>query len=330
MKKLAISSIILGSFALAACDKYDINIPSTFETEEFYLKNEDKARKVVDECKKIEEQNEKILMSLSTPSEQENYEKYLDENNVDNFNKNCKRAEKALNKIEWDKSVAELHAKEEANTKAHKEEILAFVQELRDQYGKTWQEGVTNMLNTEKKLPYYEGIRLTKVIEDDYFKIFSSYLHYDGERWTKNFKSDYYVSQVKVVIYGEYRIAGINELMQKEYKDLIADTSYCKTDRREYSVCDIWESAVARKRNEVVNDYLKNYEKLKTDYNQCVVELENYLTSINVGKNDQVNYDTRNNIREKESEIYSEFPCAETQEALKQLNLSFSHYEKLD
>ena len=76
---------------------------------------------------------------------------------------------------------------------------------------------------------------------------------------------------------------------------------------------------------------MANYETLKSDYNKCVAKLEDYLASVNVGKNDKnVQIDIYNGIKDTENKIYESYPCSEAEEALRKLNLNFDHYEKLD
>ncbi|OOF67083.1 hypothetical protein BKG95_08515 [Rodentibacter pneumotropicus] len=333
MKKSYLYSVIIGAFALVACDKYGIDLPDTLESEEFYLINADKAKKVVEKCEQIDAKIEES--SIEARSEKDEFKAYnklrlhLENNGLDVFRKNCNNAKHALKEIAYEESAKKREEEKEVERKAQREEGTKYLQELKNTYiGKNWQESISKILNSkELESVYGDYMRKHQVVDQDYLLLFYDYCEKDSCKRLDNKMR----TAILALILREQQLIGIQELTKKPYSELISDANYCKTDKRKYSVCDVWKETVEIKREEIINNYVANYETLKTDYNQCVVQLENYLTSVNVNKNDNnVPYDVLKGIRETEEKIYSKYPCMETQEALKRLNLSFDHYEKLD
>lgn len=332
MKKLAFSAITLGlTTLLVGCDKYDVQIPKVKETREYYVANPDKAKEALKECEKTFDQIYKADSGLS-PEEHKEFRLYLAKHGESEYRKHCNDVEYAIREVE----ELERQKQDELQKAERRKEAIAYIEKLEKEFvGKTWQESISKIINSGFDIKFYSykykefmKLDLNEFLQKSLMFHYIEYSH-DGNPTPEQYRDDI-KNDVIPYIYAKQRELGIKELLSKPYNELINDSSYCKTDKREYSVCEIWTDAVQQQRNNVVNGYMANYEQLKTDYNQCVAKFEDYLKSINVGKNDKVDNDIYKNIIETEKKIYESYPCAETEEALQKLNLKIDHYEKLD
>lgn len=326
MKKLTVSAITLGlATLLTGCDKYDVQIPKIKENREYYVAHPDKAEEAWNECKNTFEQIHFIDRNLSR-EEQKEFELFLAKKGEREYRKNCYSIENVISEAQ----ELERQKEEELKQVKNKKEAIAYIEKLEKEFiGKTWQESIAKIINSDFSMSYYSDRdkELADLDLDGYLQkgSISSYIRYDNEN-VERYKND-----VMTYIYAKQRELGIKELLLKPYNELINDTSYCKTDKRQLSVCEIWQDAVKQERNNIINSYMANYETLKSDYNKCVAKLEDYLASVNVGKNDKnVQIDIYNGIKDTENKIYDSYPCSEAEEALRKLNLNFDHYEKLD
>lgn len=325
MKKLTFSAITLGlTVLLVGCDKYDVQIPKVkAETREYYVANPDKAKEALEECNKFYGNISTVADRLSR-EEYEEFKLYLSKNGKNTYDRHCNDVEYAIREAE----TLERNKQYELEKEEKRKEAIAYIEKLEKEFvGKTWQESIYKIINSGSDMSYYgynERERANLDLNEYIQKYMQHYIEYGNEN------IEDYKDNVLSYIYVKQRTLGIKDLLNKPYNELINDSSYCKTDKRKYSVCEIWTDAVQQQRNNVVNGYIANYEQLKTDYNQCVAKLEDYLKSINVGKNDSVPNDVYKGIKETENKIYESYPCAETEEALQKLNLKFDHYEKLD
>lgn len=345
MKKLPTCVVLLTSSILVGCDKYDLKIPQDLQTVEFYTANEEKALKVQKECEQIDNEINQISRSIPK-SEQQEFDKYLSQSDYSKFRKNCRNAIDGLDNIKYQKEKAEREqqeAKEQAEKEARKDEIIKYMKDTYASYDQlSWQDGLSKILSetvTSTSHPdsdpagkfFYDRNKDMSSIDRNMIKKLGnsnieSYIEY-GYGLALDDKNEL------ALIYSANQLwqKGLAELKTKNYAELVVDESYCKKDKRKYSACDVWRQAISEKRTEIVKNYTLNYDSLKTDYNQCVDQLEDYLKSVNVGKNDTgVPYNILKGIQETEKNIYAKYPCSETEEALQKLNLNFDHYEKID
>lgn len=345
MKKLPTCVVLLTSSILVGCDKYDLKIPQDLQTVEFYTENEEKALKVQKECEQINNEINQISRSIPK-SEQQEFDKYLSQSDYSKFRKNCKNATEGLRFIEIQKEEAEREQqkiKEQAEQKARKDEIIKYIKDAYASYEQLpWQEGLSKILSetaTSTKHSdsaehfFYERNKDMSSLDKDISEVFwktKGYIEY-GDKYNNSLTEDDKKEFALTFSANQLWQKGLAELKTKNYAELVVDESYCKKDKRKYSACDVWRQAISEKRAEIVKNYTLNYDSLKTDYNQCVDQLEDYLKSVNVGKNDTgVPYNILKGIQETEKNIYAKYPCSETEEALQKLNLNFDHYEKLD
>lgn len=345
MQKLPTYVVLLTSSILVGCDKYDLKIPQDLQTVEFYTANEEKALKAKKECEQIENEIKQISRSIPK-SEQQEFDKYLSQSDYSKFRKNCRNAIDGLDNIKYQKEKAEREqqeAKEQAEKEARKDEIIKYIKDAYASYEQLpWQEGLSKILSeTATSTNYSDSAEhffyernkdmssLDKNISEVFWKT-KGYIEY-GDKYNNSLTEDDKKEFALTFSANQLWQKGLAELKTKNYAELVVDESYCKKDKRKYSACDVWRQAISEKRAEIVKNYTLNYDSLKTDYNQCVVQLEDYLKSVNVGKNDTgVPYNILKGIQETEKNIYAKYPCSETEEALRKLNLNFDHYEKLD
>ncbi|WP_439327675.1 hypothetical protein [Lonepinella sp. BR2357] len=138
-------------------------------------------------------------------------------------------------------------------------------------------------------------------------------------------------NNVRHHLYNKFYFTGLKELLAKPYLELIKDTSYCQTDRRPSSACSVYNKAVEKQQNQLIENYMKDFDSLKKDYNQCVAQFEAHYQSLNVDKKaETIPREAYDSIVNKEKEIFQSYPCNLAQQALQNLNLSFSHIDKLD
>lgn len=339
MKKLPTYLTVLMSSVLVGCDKYDVNIPTELESQEFYATHEEKALQVVTQCERVRNDLDKFTNSLSK-QERIEFKEHVSED-IRTFRENCDHAEDGLRDIEYKKE--EVQKAEEEKTKklqreTRKNEIISYLKTTYTKFDSLpWQDAISQVLSEVGNIDdseYIFGYRNDEIVidsEDSLYRISGSfelreYLEY-GKEQEKSRKDKMAMRFVANQLWKK----GLAELKAKKYDELVIDESYCKKDKRSFSACDVWKQAVSEKRAEIVKNYTINYGQLKTDYNQCVTELEDYLKSVNVGKNDKnVPSDILEGIYDTEKNIYAKYPCSEAKEALQKLNLSFDHYEKLE
>lgn len=103
---------------------------------------------------------------------------------------------------------------------------------------------------------------------------------------------------------------GKNELYKIPFEKLsLAENTYCKQDKRQYSVCQVWKETVEQQEKEIVENYVKNYDSLKRDYNQCVDKAL-------VAKKQPQSWKLISDIRDS-------YPCQQTVKARSQLQLGY-------
>lgn len=104
---------------------------------------------------------------------------------------------------------------------------------------------------------------------------------------------------------------GKNELYKIPFEKLsLAENTYCKQDKRQYSVCQVWKETVEQQEKEIIENYVKNYESLKNDYNQCIDKML-------AAKKQPQSWKLTSDIRDS-------YPCQQTVKARSQLQLGYS------
>ncbi|MFD0965880.1 hypothetical protein ACFQ02_03300 [Seminibacterium arietis] len=294
MKKLLL--LLLASFMLTACSEKDKN---------YYINNIDEAEKKVQQCTtELEEafltNNKEKLVKLKKDPE-------------------CLAAREAVREDKISKAEQALLLKETERKKA----ILEAKEKLLKEYGNTnWKLFAQSYVNTECAKKWFVG-------NDDYSCIAFREIYQDK---VKDAKAE--LTKIPFV-----------ELFNQE-------KSYCAKDKRPHSVCDIWEKTlneqaeeyfeqmelkelnnqettycdyktsqvvcstlnkiINKKHKEVVSQYVKDYELLKRDYNQCVMQIKNV-------KNNYI----------KQSKIMNSYPCKQTKSARMELSLPYDDFKTL-
>lgn len=90
------------------------------------------------------------------------------------------------------------------------------------------------------------------------------------------------------------------ELGKVSYPELRQNKSFCKTDRRALSQCGIVERIIRERREDFIQEYSKNFDQIKKDFNQCFA---------NSSSRDDYNH-------------WAAYPCSESKEALEKLGFS--------
>lgn len=189
-------------------------------------------------------------------------------------NTECQSARDAImvhQRIELEKKQQEKEAKEKA-------ELAAAREAAAKEYGKqTWQQYIVTYANSDCAESFF----------------------------TKNNKC-----QAMEEIYKDKFQQGKDELYQIPFEKLsLAEDTYCKQDKRRYSACQIWKEVVDKQEKEIVENYVKNYAALKTDYNQCV-------DKVIATENQPQSWKLITNIRDS-------YPCKQTIKARQQLQLGY-------
>ncbi|MBN6709750.1 hypothetical protein JFL47_00635 [Haemophilus haemoglobinophilus] len=115
---------------------------------------------------------------------------------------------------------------------------------------------------------------------------------------------------IQEYVYVKNAHKGLSEIIKQTYEQISNDNSFCKNDRREYSICSVWRTALNAKSEEVIAAYTKNFAKLKQDFNQCLATW--------------TEQNQRNNEEQKER-FWSTYPCYQAKKAVEQLNFSTSN-----
>lgn len=187
----------------------------------------------------------------------------------------CQAADRAIRefkRINREKEALEREAKEKAESEAAKKAVA-------QEYGQqTWQEYIVSYANSEcaESLYYTESskCRAMKAFYQDKFQ------------------------------------QGRQTLSEIPFEKLSsAENTYCRQDKRQYSVCQVWRETVAQQEKDLVENYVKNHELLKTDYNQCVDKV--------LAAKKQPQWWTLI------SDIRDSYPCQQTVKARGQLKLGY-------
>ncbi|MDG6882162.1 Uncharacterised protein [Phocoenobacter uteri] len=90
---------------------------------------------------------------------------------------------------------------------------------------------------------------------------------------------------------------------------------YCNYGSQYYDACSTLEEVAREKENMIIDQYVKNYESLKKDYNQCVTKLAKIGDSYKVYK--------------QRAEIAENYPCPQAHLARLKLGLPFDNFKTL-
>lgn len=105
------------------------------------------------------------------------------------------------------------------------------------------------------------------------------------------------------------------EVGKKEYDQLVkSEEEYCLKDKRHISPCTVYKKVMREKEKVIVADYVKNYEKLKKDFNVCATYFKKYA--------EEKNYKARN-------ELANTYPCALPLRAARDLGITYSYNKSL-
>ncbi|MGC7559944.1 hypothetical protein [Pasteurella sp. PK-2025] len=297
MKKLTIISVVL---ALVACGEKD---------QAYYLKNPEKAEAKFKQCR----------AQIDDAFRSDNEEAYKKIKN----DAECNAARAAFNEHRRQQEEKERLARE-AEEKALIDEAKKTLQA---EFGKLeWQDFATQYVNTECAGTYIkdsdyrcrgfkslyeekvaEGLaQLSKVAFDDLKNQEKQYCSRDKRSfsacdiWKKAFE----MSSEKH--FSQFSIEALSPLREQN----------CTYDAQHNQIlCSTWEKVYNKKSQDVIDNYVKNYESLKKDYNQCVQRLAEM-------GNDWKNY-------KKRQAVSDYYPCAQAQKARSQLGLSYDNFKTL-
>lgn len=322
MKKSFLCTLISSTVLLAGCggENYQISAIKEFQF------SEEKSEPVLsDICEKTRDIVKNFRNHITQSYSDEAVIQFDKDNaaNLETFKQQCQRMKKeriaSFNKYREDKKIEEKN-KEIAKEETEKAKAISFLKTEQEKYKDlTWDKAIRKIIN---QLDVMDSSSYGKV-DSSTEKGISELIYaarYNDKLWRTSL----------LYIYDQKQKEGIAELRKLSYADL-QKKDYCATDHRKNSACGILEEIKREKRMEVIKGYSNDYASLKRDYNQCVEKMNTYLTSLNVNKqHSDIDYNIRKQIEQYENEIYKNYPCLETEEALKLLNLQYNHYEKLN
>ncbi|QGM80377.1 hypothetical protein [Otariodibacter oris] len=351
MKKLFVLSALASSLALTACGEL-INVPTEYESSDYYYQNIDKAKKVAEQCDSTKASLDVEASKLSDP---EVLKKYHQDRSI--FLSNCANAQEALLKVE--KERQELKKQEEIANR--RKEVEDYWNSKKVQYkDMDWKEYIDSNIDfiyedysvlSDFKYSYDGDIR--KVPESDNLFLDDIYTRAYIESGDRDWQSNKEVISNRALYIDNFK-RGINILKTQPYKQLLQDTSYCEQESRELSSCSVWQTALYEIRQDTINNYVANYESLKKDFNQCFDNMDNKFKEFDALDLDEyvITYDDDDlgwtetirlkapfgdkseyriaSERNKAKYHYAmrEYPCAQAVEALDRLELS--KYKRLD
>ncbi|MBN6709751.1 hypothetical protein JFL47_00640 [Haemophilus haemoglobinophilus] len=359
MKKIYLLTALTSALILSGCGD-DFDFSTEVKSKAFYAKNLKQAQKVKQNCEDILDNSrdalKKYIKGLKNVEEKLAFEAKLE-----NFKTNCNHADNALfeqKQEEWkqkDKQreleLEKEKQQEQAKQQIRRKEVNDYFISIQKNYEKlTWQDIINTLINEnfyvqdsdlkEDKSAseqFAENYNIREYIESEYYK----------DKWLENREK-----QAKYYIFLDAAKKGLKELIQKDYPTLRDDSSFCATDRREYSVCSVWQRALKVKENMVIQDYVDNYDNLKTAYNQCLADidtkaaefenLEEYTIVDRGYRGDTIrlkapfpewvndseeylnkykDYAKRNYMQNMKKDVLATYPCAQATEALQILKL---------
>lgn len=350
MKKIYLLTALTSALILSGCGD-DFDFSTDVKSKAFYAKNLKQAQKVEQNCEDILDKSRDALKKYI--KELKNVEEKLAfEAKLENFENNCSNARSVLK--EQKKKLEE--EQEQTQQQIRHKEVNDYFASIQKNYEKlTWQEIISKLIDDPSMsslIAFMTSYELNDQPASERFNdSFSSFIetndNYDQRKWIEK-REEY----AKKFIFLETTQKGIKELIQKDYPTLRDDSSFCATDRREYSVCSVWQRALKVKENMVIQDYVDNYDNLKTAYNQCLADidtkaaefenLEEYTIVDRGYKGDSIrlkapfpewvndseeylnkykDYAKRNYMQNMKKDILAAYPCEQATEALQILKL---------
>ncbi|WP_439257611.1 hypothetical protein [Lonepinella sp. BR2271] len=193
-----------------------------------------------------------------------------------------------------------------------------------------WQQAVRNLITDFHKNYESFDFRISPLESTVEEKVLSGIREDETTTASEQKLWERYIDDIQDALYRDYAFKGIEEMRQKSFKELALDNSYCKTDRRKYSVCSLYWVVLNEKQEQAVQDYTANFDSLKKDYNeQCVAKMTAFLSEKGINKDD-MSREQYNAVKDKEKQIFDNFPCSTAEKALQTLQLNYSHYEPLN
>ncbi|WP_439256836.1 hypothetical protein [Lonepinella sp. BR2271] len=239
----------------------------------------------------------------------------------------------------------ELESKFEAESKRLEQEYLNqqlehYLQLLEQEWANiNWQQGINKLISIKPNLGYdldkFENLPTLKEIMSAYLAKEYGWRYFDERKSTSDSDKKYNKERrdglFLSALYVKYYYAGLKELLAKSYSDLLKDKSYCQLEQRSGSACDVYKTALQQKWQQQERDYMMNFDRLKTDFNQCVAKMENYITENNLSKRaEDLSGQQIRQLQEKKEQIFQAYPCDITESALKKLALEVDYINKLN
>ncbi|KAE9540534.1 hypothetical protein HT665_00115 [Ursidibacter maritimus] len=301
-KQLGLLSI--GALLLVGCGEKD---------HQYYLENVDKAQEKVKECKAevqklLKEKNKEKLVELAA-------------------NKECNAADSALK--EHRKQELEKQRLEKEN--ARKELLEKIRKDLDKQYGNlSWQEMAAEYVNHDcnnaRSSSSWEQCEVLGKLYNEKEE--------QGKMELSKLSLEQLLSEQKTYCTKDRRVLSACDIWQKatlsvakqefDKKDFSAlsqqEKNYCDYNSSNYFLCATWRESFRVSEKNIVDNYVKNYELLKKDYNQCVASIQN------IDNDESKSYAIK--AEERES-ITSNYPCRQAGYARSSLGLGYADFKTL-
>lgn len=297
MKKLIMTGIVL---SLLGCGEKD---------QAYYLKNPDQAEAKFQQCE------HKISQAIKN-----NDKKAFEQAQKDTECQAAYNARKEHKRQQSEKERLEREAKEKALIEEAKQKLHA-------EFGKLeWQEFAAQYVNTECAKGYIGqrdyACRALKSLYDDKVA--------EGLAQLEKLSFDELKNQQKQYCSRDKRQFSACDIWKKALvasgeqhfgKLAIAELSPLKTqvctydDQHNDTICTTWQKIYNQKSKEAIDFYLKNYDALKQDYNQCIQRLA------------EIGNHWRD--REKRETVSDYYPCAQARDARSQLGLGYDNFKTL-
>ncbi|MBN6709768.1 hypothetical protein JFL47_00730 [Haemophilus haemoglobinophilus] len=289
----------LMAFGLVACSEKD---------EQYYLSHPEQAQEKAKQCRNQE--NEALIKG-----DKEAYRK------IEN-SKECQAARSGLREYERQQQEKR-RLEQEAKEKAAIEEIR---NKLDKEFGQLdWQEFTRQFVNTQCATGYIRNddyaCRALKSIYDEkisqatkelakvsFNELLAQEKKYCARDQRKFSACSVWEQAIDEVGKSHFEAIPFNEL--EKLKE-----NFCVYDGRRLAACRIFEKVKTQKEQDIVNAYVKNYDNLKRDYNQCVESLAQ------IG-NDWKKYEQR-------LAVSDHYPCPQAREARSKLGLPYDNFETL-
>lgn len=297
MKKFLFAGLIL---TLTACGEKD---------QEYFLKNPEKAEAKYQQCQKEMKEAFAKLDEKAYKKAQKDPECVA-----------AHAARQELRRQQAEKERLEREAKEKALLEENK-------QKLNQEFGQlAWQDFATQFVNTQCATAYisnrdYHCRALKSLYEDKVAEAMTQLGKLSFEE-LKGQEKQYCSRDKRRFSVCDIWKGALATSADKHFDQLdIAQLSPLKNQMCSYdnnhnaTICNSWQQVYNQKNKEVVDAYIKNYDALKQDYNQCIqrlAEIGNHWKD-----------------REKREAVSDYYPCAQAREARSTLGLSYDNFKTL-